>query len=273
MKPRILVYTRFTEISRNALRYAAEMALDRGYDLLLVHNYDLPLSYAADPIAFASIHPDVARAEAQLKEEADRAAEAFPGLQIAYRLTYGSKPDAVGELLSESGFRFIVSGAPESQGEFWGWNDEFVDLITGMPIPVLIIPQRVSYARIRHIAFASDYLRPMHAKQTGFIRQLLQEQDTVLHIIHVSVPGRQDQAQRLQHKSALEEQLKEFSPIYVSIENNDVVASIITYIQQHHIELLVVIPHRHGIWHNIFSQRHTRRLTRINYLPIIALQD
>ncbi len=273
MKPEILVYTAFTETSRNALQYACEMAGDRGYTLILVHNYDPPLNYAADAVAFSSINVSMEHTEEKLNEEALWASGQFPGLEISHRLTFGTKLANITELLEEYKIDFLIVGAPESQGEFWGWNDAFVDIINHLPVPTLIIPRTVSYQTIAHIGFASDYAQPLRQGQLDFIRRIMNAASAQLHIIHVSVPGKGDIAIRQQHRAMLEQELHQYHPVYASIENTDVVATIIRYINAHAIRLLIVIPHRHGIWYSIFNQSHSKRLTRINHLPIIALQD
>ncbi len=79
-----------------------------------------------------------------------------------------------------------------------------------------------------------------------------------LHIIHVSVPGKGNAEKRQQHRALLEQELNGYHPVYASIENTDVVATIIHYITTYAIQLLIVIPHRHGIWYTIFNQRHSK---------------
>lgn len=94
-----------------------------------------------------------------------------------------------------------------------------------------------------------------------------------LHIIHVNIPGRKNEDQRLKHRAALETDLAAYAPVYASIENTDVVATIINYIVKCSIQLLIVIPRKHGIWYSVFNQRYSKRLTRINHLPILTLRD
>lgn len=273
MKPEILVFTAFTETSRNALQYACEMAQDRGYSLLLTHNYDPPMNYAADALAFSSIHLSMEHTEAKLQAEADWAREQFPTLTIDAKMTFGNPAGSINELLDEVRIDFLIVGAPQSEGEFWGWNDDFVDIINQLPVPVLIIPRSVQYQGIRHIGFASDYANPLQQQQLDFLRRILDAVPAQLHIIHVSVPDKKNDEKRLAHRNTLEQQLAAYHPVYASIENTDVVATIIQYIRTHQIQLLIVIPHRHGIWYSIFNQRHSRRLTRINHLPIVAMHD
>ena len=273
MKPEILVFTAFSPNSRNALQYACEMAMDRGYTLLLAHNYDPPLNYAADAVAFSSLNNSIADTEDRLKEEAQWARTHFPAVSISHRLTFGTAATSILEVLQEYRIDFLIAGAPESQGEFWGWNDAFVDVINQLPVPTLIIPGGVSYQAIGNIGFACDYAQPLQQQQLDFIRRIMDAGPANLHIIHVSIPGKGNEEKREQHRFRLEQELHSYHPVYASIENTDVVATIIHYIMTQGIQLLIVIPHRHGIWYSIFNQRHTRRLTRINHLPIMALQD
>ena len=273
MKSEILVYTAFTETSRNVLRYACALALARDYALILVHNFDVPINYTADAIALGSIDENIQATEEKLKEEKQWALNNYPGISIVHRLTFGNKEKAIKELLQDVNPEFFIVGAPESQGQFWAWNDDFIDILHLIPIPTLIIPKTVSYQTITNVGFACDYANPLKASQVKFIKNLTQAEGIQLHIIHVSVPNKKNEQQRLLHKAALEEALAEGHPIYASIENADVVATIINYVRNNNIQMLIVIPHEHGMWYSIFNQRHTKRLTRINNLPIVTLKE
>jgi len=273
MKPEILVYTAFTETSRNALQYACELSVERGYAIILVHNFDAPLNYSADALAFGSIEENIKTTEEKLVAEKEWALSNYPDVSMMHRLTYGTKENAIKDLMEEYDPEFLIVGAPESQGEFWGWNDSFIDILHLVPIPALIIPKTVSYKAIVHMGFACDYFSPLTDAQLAFIKNLMQVEGIQLHIIHVNVPNKKNEDQRLLHKQQLEKDLAEYNPIYVSIENSDVVATIINYVRENDIQLLMVIPRRHGMWYSIFNQRHTKRLTRINNLPIVTLKE
>jgi nucleotide-binding universal stress UspA family protein len=273
MKTEILVYTAFTHTSRNALQYACELCSARNYAIVLIHNFDAPLNYSADALAFGSIEENIQNTEEKLAAEKEWAAVHYPRISIIHRLTYGTKENAIKDLMEEYNPEFLIVGAPESKGEFWGWNDSFVDILHLIPIPTLIIPKTVSYKAIINIGFACDYSSPLTPAQLKFIKNLVQDESMRLHIIHVNVPNKQNEAQRLLHRQQLEQELAAYDPVYVSIENSDVVATIINYVREHDIQLLLVIPRTHGLWYSIFNQRHTKRLTRINNLPIVTLKE
>jgi nucleotide-binding universal stress UspA family protein len=272
MKPEILVYTAFTDTSRNALQYACALCSERNYAIVLIHNFDAPLNYSADALAFGSIEENIQNTEEKLVAEKNWAVDNYPEISIIHRLTYGTKENAIKDLMEEYNPEFLIVGAPESHGEFWGWNDSFIDILHLIPIPALIIPKTVFYSAITNIGFACDYFSPLTIPQLDFIKNLKTE-NVQLHIIHVNVPNKKNEAQRLLHKQQLEQELAEYDPIYVSIENSDVVATIINYVREYDIQLLLVIPRAHGMWYNIFNQRHTKRLTRINNLPTVTLKE
>jgi hypothetical protein len=230
-------------------------------------------NYAEDPLAFSSINFSFSDTEEKLKEEMNWAVSHYPGLKITYRLTFGTPLHSAKELLSTYTIDFLIVGAPESQGEFWGWNDEFVDIINDIPIPVLIIPKTVRYQTLTHIGFASDYAAMLTDAQLAFIKRIMDSIPAQLHIIHVNVPGKKNEEQRLKHRTVLETALAAYKPVYASIENADVVATIINYIRNFSIQMLIVIPRKHGIWYSVFNQRYSKRLTRINHLPILTLKD
>jgi hypothetical protein len=94
--------------------------------------------------------------------------------------------------------------------------------------------------------------------QLTFIKRIMDSEPLRLHIIHVNVPGKKNEEQRLKHRAALELALADYKPIYASIENADVVATIINYIRSFSIQMLIVLPRKHGIWYCVFNQRHSK---------------
>jgi hypothetical protein len=174
MKPEILVYTAFTDTSRNALQYACALSSERNYTIILIHNFDAPLNYTADALAFGSIEENIQNTEEKLVAEKEWAVNNYPEISIIHRLTYGTKENALKDLMEEYDPEFLIVGAPESQGEFWGWNDSFIDILHLVPIPTLIIPKTVSYKAITNIGFACDYFSPLTSTQLVFIKNLQQ---------------------------------------------------------------------------------------------------
>lgn len=273
MKPAILVYTAFTAISRNTLQYACNLCRHRDFKLVLLHNYEPPFTYTADAIALSTIQTHYEHIEEKLEQELDWAMSHFEDLDIESRLVNGNFAETITELHNAFDFELLIVGAPESNGEFWGWNDDFVDAITSLPVPALIIPKHIQYEALVNVGFACNYAQPLTRKQQRFIQKAIDIYQVHLHVIHVDVPDKKNEARRLEFKAQLEDALSDHHPVYASIENTDVVATIINYVRQNDIQLLIVIPHKHGIWYNIFNQNHTRLLTRINHLPILAMQD
>lgn len=273
MKPAILVYTAFTAISRNTLQYACNLCRHRDFKLVLLHNYEPPFIYTADAVALSTIQTHYDHIEEKLEQELAWATFHFEDIDIESRLVNGNFVDTITELHDTFHFELLVAGAPESEGEFWGWNDTFVDAITSLPVPALIIPKHIEYEALVNVGFACNYAQPLTPKQLRFIKKAIDIYQVSLHVIHVNVPDKKNEAKRLAFKAQLEVSLSEYQPVYASVENTDVVATIINYVRQNNIQLLIVIPHKHGIWYNIFNQNHTRLLTRINHLPILAMQD
>jgi nucleotide-binding universal stress UspA family protein len=51
-----------------------------------------------------------------------------------------------------------------------------------------------------------------------------------------------------------------------------VVTTLDAFSQEQNIDLLVIRPHRHGVWANVFGKNNTRAIAHLNTIPILALR-
>lgn len=67
--------------------------------------------------------------------------------------------------------------------------------------------------------------------------------------------------------------LDDLHPVYFEPEFNTVIVAIDGFIAAENIDMLLVIPTRHGIWYNIFQKSHTKGLVYLNHIPVLALRQ
>ncbi len=272
MKPSILVTTDFTDSSRNALEYTCGLVSDR-YDLVLLHIYNMPVSYSAEGVAFAAIQSDIRDADELIEQQLAWIKGAYPAIHVEGKVAIGgfihSLKHSIADLMPE----IVVMGAKKEYDELGLWNSDFLDALVALPIPVLIVPQHVRYSPIHNIGFACDYREPSDEKQVSFIKRTIMATGAQLHVVHISRTQTHEDETKKRNEAALQLLLQDVAPKYYAVEDPNVIDAIARFVKEHALDMLIVVPHRHGFWHSLFNQSHTRQLAKLNNLPMLALHD
>ncbi|PSK91022.1 universal stress protein [Taibaiella chishuiensis] len=268
----ILVTTDFSASSRNTLAYACGLFGNEAFTILLLHAYAMPVTYTTEGVALAAMGDAFINAEEQLQEEKQWAVDNFPGVQVRTKAVVATMMDALRDEIEATAPQLILIGALTDYDDLWTWDNDLLSTLQDLDAPVLVVPGHVTYQPLRNIGFACDY-KNRNAAQIRFIKWLVEYTGARLHVVHITRGNPHDPKARQENEALMQELLLEVNPDYHNIEDPHVIPAISGFAKDYNLDLLIVIPHRYGIWDTIFKQSHTRRLARLNYLPMLALHD
>ncbi len=272
MKPSMIVTTDFTESSANALDYVSTTAINR-YNIILVHIYTMPISYSAEGLALTTVDDYIRNADIKIDQEAARVRSAHPELQIETRVIIGGFLQSLKDIIKELHPDAVVMGALKDYADLGTWDSEVLDALTGLPVPVLIVPHHFKSTTIRNIGFASDYRTTNSEDQVSFIKRIIKDTGAQLHVIHISRTKLQYNEIKHNNEVILHTLLEDVQPKYYAAEDPNVIDAIARYVKDLQLDMMVVIPHRHGFLYSLFNQSHTKQLAKLNNLPVLALHD
>ena len=269
----IIVVTDFSQSAENALRYACAFTVaSNNIELLLININSVPASYSGDGVAMAAISDSLDNRIEKLKEETENVTESFPAAKIKYQALIGNYIKTLKELIEEEEAVMLIMGTPAAFGEIWNWDTDTLRAITELPIPVLAVPQDVVYKPIANISFASIPGNLHSASPIHSIIKLIKYTGAKLHVVSVT-PAQHDEQKEKDAAAALRIQLQDADPIYHSINDPHIVQAIGKFVEEQHIDLLVVRPRKHGIWYNLFHKSYAKELAKLNLIPVMALHD
>jgi nucleotide-binding universal stress UspA family protein len=269
----IIVVTDFSQSAQNAFRYAcAFSAASTNIELLLVNINSVPASYSGDGVAMAAISDSLENRIDKLKDEIEEVSGNFPAAKIKYKAPVGNYIKSLQELIEEEEAALIILGTPAAFGEVWSWDVDTLRAMTELPIPVLAVPRDVAYKTIEQVSFASIPGNLHSASPIESIKKLVKYTGAKLHVISVVQP-QQDEKKEQEAEAALRKQLAELDPVYHTINETHIVQAIGKFVEEQHIDLLVVRPRKHGIWYNLFHKSYARELAKLNLIPVMALHD
>jgi nucleotide-binding universal stress UspA family protein len=269
----IIVLSDFSNASRNALKYAASFSqVIKDADVLLLNIYTVPASYSGEALALAAVRDALADTQRQLEDELEWAKENCPGVPVRYKAVAGNFIASLQEQAEEEEGLLIVMGTAAGYGQMSQWDVDSLHALTDLVIPVLTVPKDLQYSPIHNIAFAC--LPATITKESPFaaIKLLLAATGARLHVVTVLAPERAEAA-ITEGEALLHSQLPEPGAEYHTLAESHIVAAIGHFVEEKHIDLLLVMPGRHGLWYKLFHKSYSRELARLNLIPVMALHE
>jgi len=269
----IIVITDFSETAHNALEYAcAFAAASSKIQLLLVNISAVPASYSGDGVAMAAISDSLYDKTGKLQEEIEAVTINASQPAIQYRALLGDFIETLQELIEEERAGMIIMGTPAAYGEIWTWDTNTLNALTKLTVPVLTIPPAVAFKPIANISFASIPGSLHSASPIESIKKLVKYTGARLHVVVVITAAYSEEKEK-QAEAALRRQLEDINPEYHIINEPHIVQAIGRFVEEQHIDLLVVRPRKHGVWYNLFHKSYAKELAKLNLIPVMALHD
>lgn len=272
MKQRVLFVTNFSTAAQNALTYACHLLNLNLYEFILVHIYRLPQTYTYEGVALASISDTFRDIEDDLRSELDRVHQQFPEITIHAQYIVGGLVESTRELIASLHPEILIFGTAGYYSEAWHTDSELLLALRNITIPVMIIPQHVSFHPLKQIGFACDYKNVCVPKQISFIRDLVHQAGAQLNVVHVTSTKPDDDLMK-RNETLLQEKLQDVHPIYFSIQDSEVVKAIDQFVRDHQIDMLIVIPRKQEFWYSLFHKSNIDKLAFLNRLPLLRLPE
>lgn len=267
----IIVATDFSSLSENAVEYAAQFAKDIDANILLFHSYQIPT--VVTEAAVIVIPPNELQKEKEevLKDHAKKLALKW-GVEVNYSLKMGNASD---EILEEAkNASYIVMGmynAGKLARAFMG--STAISVIKKSVIPVLLIPENVSYKKPEKIAFASDYNSKTDLLALNPLKQLIELFHSRLLVMNIKERTTEVSIEEKATAVKMDRKLSDIDHSYHFMESEDPVEGIMEFINDKKADMIVVIPHKYNLFERLSHKSATKKLAFQSPIPFLALPD
>jgi hypothetical protein len=241
--------------------------------VLLLNIYGFPGSMTGDAIAVAAMGEIIDHDTTLLEEEYKWVQERYPSLAIDTEMVTGIFQEELSKSVIESNAVLVVMGAHGNYTNLLAWDANVINSFIDLPVPMLVIPAQVQFRPVNKIAFACNYYRKNLQVPVSVIRKLVRFTGASLYVINVMAPNEVITEEAVHNKDVLKESLADLNPVYYEPEFANVIKAIDNFTEEENIDLLLVIPTRHGIWYNIFQKTHTKGLVYLNHIPILSVRQ
>ena len=137
--------------------------------------------------------------------------------------------------------------------------------------PVLVVPQNACYKAIQDIALATDYkaLNTTAVDTLKFFNRIFRSN---IHLVHISDKEIITEEEMAEAKS-VNQHFKNITHHFHFIINKDLEQGINSYIKEKKIDMLALIPRKHGFFHSLFNKSQSKKLIYHTEIPLLAIPD
>jgi nucleotide-binding universal stress UspA family protein len=267
----ILIATDFSPAALNAAFYAADMALVINANLVLLHTYQVPVSYAEVPVA-VNIQDIVKDAEMQLERVKVNLNERTGNkIKIDTRIKEGAFFHELNKLSEEIKPYAVVMGSQgTSSTERFLFGGHTVHAMKHLDWPLITVPLNAHFSAVKKIGLACDFDKVVERIPVDEIKLLVNDFNASLHVLNTGKKTEYN-PEIVFESGMLQEMIGSLNPEYHFITNESTDEGILEFVDENSIDLLVVLPKRRGILENLLHRSATKQFVLHSHVPVMAI--
>ena len=264
----ILIATDFSDASGNALLYGTKFAKALKASVILFHAYQPPSPFPSADITISK-YGVMAEMKQQLEDEAKRILhEEASDIELVCEI--GNPKSAIISMAKEKKADIIITGmkgAGKNLQKLFG--STAASLISGIELPVLIVPEEAAFNYPDVIAFASDGIGSALNEDLDKFKEIKGAFNAKVYVVHVIKNQAEDQLKF----SELSEMEKLYDVSFAFPADADTGHALDAFITDHNVKMVVMMPHKHAWAERLFKRSETKEMIFHTHIPLLILAD
>ncbi len=267
----IIAATDFSAAATNAVNYAADMAAATGAALLLLHTFEIPVSYTEVPLAFNAqeIATEASAALNRLKEDLIRTKHSSLNIETTVR-----QGDFYHELKSVCDnikpYAVVLGSKGMTFAERLLFGSHTIRTMKHLPWPLITVPLDATFSSIKKIALACDFSDLAETFPLDEIKMLITDFNAALHVVNTGKENSFDPDMVFQ-SAVLREMLGSIKHEFHFLTSDEADEAVLEFAEKNNIDLLIVLPKRHSLLDKIIHRSYAKQLILHSSLPVMAL--
>jgi nucleotide-binding universal stress UspA family protein len=272
---KILVPTDFSDTAENAINYAVNMANFFSANLILLHVNQIPVSTPEFGIAvynFSEIKKDSLDS---LNKKALEIKKDYPQIsEIECFSEIGDSSDFIAEFSKEHNIDMVVMGNSGHGSKFKKniFGSTSVAVAKKIEVPLMIVSPEVKYKKITNMAYACVYDEQIETSTSLMkVRSLSKEFNSLLSVLHVIPENHLINEKEANIDVYVENKLATTEHRTFILTENNVSMGILDFVKNHDVDLIVVEPQKHSLFHSLFNSSVTNELAFFSPVPVLTI--
>ena len=254
---KILLPTDFSENAYNAIKYAVELFENEECNFYLLNTYT-PVLYDTEYILYSpsplSLH-EIYRNKSLngLEEIESQINKDLPNSKHKWELvsSFNMLSDEIKIQVKEKKIDLVVMGTQGATGaKMILFGTHTVHAIKKASCPLLAIPSGFKFKTLKNILFPTDYDLKFTDKYLNFLKGLIENQTSTIHIVNVYFGIPLDSEQE-KSKKFLDDYFKKIEHKFYKVEKSSVPEGIDEFQNKNPVDLLVMISNKHSFFENL----------------------
>jgi nucleotide-binding universal stress UspA family protein len=281
---KLLIPVDFSGPSDNAALFAADLANDRQYDdIVLAANLYVPIFEQIIPspdllqITTADILQKKEKIQQQLKDLRTAVLQRLTHHNTTVRLVITDLPlaRAILQQVHDDNPALVIIGSNTDQAPDSSIiGSQIIELAKVLPVPVLVIPPKVSYQPVSHALVAGEFKSLHRIEPLKLLGKLIQGPHPGLLLLNVKVSRKNPPAADpfSEVKAAFSDLLKGFDYQLYQIEDGEIVQSVLKFAVDHPVQLIIALPGRHSFLYHLTHQNIQQAILLNAQHPVLILK-
>ena len=272
----ILVPIDFSVCSKHAVKVAVELAMRWEAHIHLINAIRVPVPHA-DIGTHAVIDPVIHEYEDDVKRSFDELEDEVPSLRA---VTYHTKTyvshvtDAISSEIDQKNIDLVVMGTKGSHDPIEKLlGSVSSEVISFAHIPVLMVPENISSLKIKKIGLALDNRAITMPKKLAIIPAIADIFDAEVVVFNIHKAGESVNFEKSHNGKLLSKLLKKTRHTYQHITSDSLIDTIYDFIGSSHLDMLVVMPRKHGLLDSLFHKSTSRNLSMKVKVPMLSIHQ
>jgi hypothetical protein len=140
-------------------------------------------------------------------------------------------------------------------------------------IPVIIVPTHATFRPFRKMLLISDFIDIENTVPYLEIKNILEETKSELHILNIGSTMQGSFNQGSEECFTFIDIFEPIQPIFHFEINTDFIKGINRFAEESEVDIVVVVPKKHGFLDSLFHKSHTKELAFHCHLPLLAVHN
>ncbi|AYZ37732.1 universal stress protein [Chryseobacterium indologenes] len=266
----IIVCTDFSPEAENATHYAASMAKENQYKIVLFNLQSVSIHALNAQASADFFYVQTLKNQKKLEDKASELSKLY-SIDAGHYLASGNFIEELHHCIQNTNGDFIVMGMAEKTLEQRLLGNTVTLAIHKIKKPVLIIPAHIEYTGIRKILFAYDHHRGMTWSAMNDIYNFVHEFSSEIEVFNVSESL--EDFNEVIHDIDLNSgyDLDDIKYSFKMIQSAEVIKAIEEEVKLTNPDLLTMIPHRYNLLESLFHRSKTASMAYKNKVPLLSI--
>jgi nucleotide-binding universal stress UspA family protein len=212
-------------------------------------------------------------AEERMEELTTGLRTSYPGLDISSKIMFGDIVDCIEEYTEkEVPLMVLLGNSGTGDSNLW-LGSNVLSALKSLHKTVVAVPQNASYKKPEKVCFACDFKHVTDHFQSSKLVSLTQTLGAQLHVLNVDNQNKHFTSETPIESSELHQMLAQLNPVYHYVEKENVEEGIKEFIDENHMDWLVIVPHKHSFFEGLFHKGHTKAIMKMVNIPLVAIHE